>query len=96
MDPVLHQKLEALLPDHRLVSHEGIEPPELVIADVGRLDADEVADTYPDVPLLGVTSIGDANGLRRAQAAGFDEVVAKAVLLERAAELVGAQLRPVE
>jgi hypothetical protein len=96
VDPFLQRRLEELLPEHRVVSNEGIERPDLVIADVGRLDAAEVADTYPDVPLLGFTTHGDATGLRLAQAAGFDEVVAKSALVERSPELIGALLTPVE
>lgn len=79
-----------------MVSSEGIERPDLVIADVGRIDAAEVADTYPDVPLLGFTTHADTAGQRLAQAAGFDEVVAKPALFERSAELIGALLTPVE
>jgi DNA-binding NarL/FixJ family response regulator len=96
VDHTLQQRLEELLPGHRVVSIEGIEPPDLVIADVGRVDAAEVADAYPDVALLGFTNHGDAAGLRLAQAAGFDEVVAKSALFERSAELIGALLTPVE
>jgi hypothetical protein len=96
VDSLLHGKLAEALPDHRVVAHEGVDPPDLVIADVGRVDAAEVADAYLDVPLLGVTNHADAAGLRLAQAAGFDEVVAKSALLERPAELIGALLAPVE
>jgi hypothetical protein len=96
VDPSFHRRLEELLAGHRVVTSEGIERPDLVIADVGRLDAAEVADTYPDVPLLGFTSHGDTAGLRLAQAAGFDEVVAKSALVERSSELIGALLTPVE
>jgi CheY-like chemotaxis protein len=96
VDSLLHGKLAAALPDHRVVAHEGVEPPDLVIADVGRLDPAEVADAYPDVPLLGVTTHADAAGLRHAQAAGFDDVVAKPTLLERPVELIGGLLAPVE
>src|SRR5580704_319851 len=88
VDPSLHRRLEDLLAGHRVVTSEGIERPDLVIADVGRLDAAEVADTYPDVPLLGFTSHADTAGLRLAQAAGFDEVVAKSALVERSSELI--------
>lgn len=91
-DPALQARLEELLPGHRVVAHEGIEPPDLVIADVGRLDAADVADAYPDVPLLGVTSEGDTAGLRLAQAAGFDDVVARSALVERPQERISALL----
>ena len=96
VDPFNHGKLQALLPGHRVVTHEGIEAPDLVIADVSRIDAAEVADAYPDVPLLGFTTRADATGLRLAQAAGFDEVVAKTVLFEHPGDLVGGLLTPVE
>ena len=48
-----------------------------MIADIARVDPDEVADAYPDVPILGFTNHTDTAGLRRAHAAGFDQVVAK-------------------
>ncbi len=83
VDLFLRGKLEALLPDHRFISTEGIDPPDLVIVDIARVDADDVADTYPDVPLLGFTNHTDTDGLRRAHAAGFDQVVVKSALFER-------------
>ena len=96
VDPALQAKLQAAVPGHRVVAHEGVEPPDLVIADVARVDAGEVADAYPDVPLLGFTNTADTTGLRLAQTAGFDEVVPKSALFERSAELIGALLTPVE
>jgi hypothetical protein len=96
VDSVVHGRLSEALPAHRLVAHEGVEPPDLVVADVGRVDAAEVADAYADVPLLGFTTGSDNAGLRRARAAGFDELVEKAALLEQAADLIGALLAPVE
>ena len=92
VDVFLRSKLEGLLPEHKLLTTEGIDPPDIVIADVGRVDPDDVADNYPDVPLLGFTNHTDTNGLRRANAAGFDQVVAKSALFERAPELVGGLL----
>jgi len=89
-------KLEALLPGHRFETVDGIEPPDLVIADVARIDPDEVADAYPVVPLLGFTNHTDTAGLRRAHAAGFDQVVAKSALVERPGELIDRLLAPVE
>ena len=52
------------------------------------MEADEVADTYPDVPILGYTNHTDTAGLRAAQAAGLDKVVARSALAERAPQLV--------
>ena len=43
-----------------------------MIADIARIDPDDVAETFPDVPLLGFTNHKDTDGLRRAHAAGFD------------------------
>jgi DNA-binding NarL/FixJ family response regulator len=88
VDLFFRGKLEALLPEHRLVTVEHTEEPDLVIADVSRVDPNEVADAYPDVPLLGFTNHTDTAGLRAAHAAGFDQVVAKSALVERAADLV--------
>jgi hypothetical protein len=67
-----------------------------VIADVSRVDPDEVADTYPDVPLLGFTNHKDTAGLRAAHTAGFDQVVARSALVERTQDLVRGLLAPVE
>src|SRR5689334_10467438 len=88
VDLFLRGKLEGLLPGHRLLTTEGIDPPDLVIADVSRVDPGDVADNYPDVPILGFTNHTDTTGLRAAHAAGFDQVVAKSALVERAPVLV--------
>jgi len=57
-------------------------------------DPDDVADTYPDVPILGFTNHTDTSGLRAAHAAGFDQVLAKSALAEQlgtvVAELTGS------
>jgi hypothetical protein len=88
VDLYIRGRLEAALPSHHLVTTDHVGEPELVVADVARLDPDEVADTYPDVPLLGFTNHTDTAGLRAAHEAGFDQVVAKSALCERASELV--------
>ena len=90
VDLYFRGKLEALLPGHRLITVEHTEGPDLVIVDVARLDPQEVADTYPDVPILGYTNHTDTAGLRAAHTAGFDQDVAKSALVERARELVDA------
>ena len=92
----LRAKLEALLPEHRFETTDGIDPPDIVIADIARVDPVDVADTYPDVPLLGFTNHTDTAGLRRAHTAGFDQVVAKSALFERASQLIDGLLTPVE
>jgi hypothetical protein len=96
VDLFLRGKLEGMLPEHRLLTTEGIDPPDLVIADISRIDPEDVADNYPDVPILGFTNHTDTTGLRAAHEAGFDQVVAKSALFERTKELVGGLLTPVE
>ncbi len=88
VDLFFRGKLEALLPEHHFVTVESTESPDLVIADIARIDPEEVADTYPDIPILGYTNHTDTAGLRAAHAAGFDQVIAKSALVERARELV--------
>src|SRR6266566_47456 len=88
VDLYFRGKLEGLLPGYHLITVDSVDPPDLVIADIARVDPDEVADTYPDVPILGFTNHTDTSGLRRAHEAGFDQVVAKSALTERAKDLV--------
>ncbi len=88
VDLYFRGKLEGLLPGHHLITVDNVDPPELVIVDIARVDPDEVADAYPDVPILGFTNHTDTSGLRAAHAAGFDQVVVKSALAERAKELV--------
>jgi len=88
VDLYFRGKLEALLPGHHLVTSDSADLPDLVIADIGRIEPDEVADAYPDSPILGYTNHKDTSGLRRAHEAGFDQVLAKSALVERAPQLV--------
>ncbi|MDP9490645.1 MAG: hypothetical protein M3P42_00335 [Actinomycetota bacterium] len=88
VDLFIRGKLEATLQGHHFVTTDSVDPPDLVIADLARTDAEEVADSYPDVPILGFTNHTDTAGLRRGHEAGFDQVVAKSALAERAPELI--------
>ncbi len=89
VDLFFRGKLDVLLGQgHRLITTESIEAPDLVIVDIARVDPDEVADAYPETPILGFTNHTDTDGLRRAKAAGFDRVVARSALAERAGQLV--------
>jgi DNA-binding NarL/FixJ family response regulator len=88
VDLYIRGKLEAALARHHLVTTDSVDPPDVVVADVARMDPEEIADAYPDVPLLGFTNHTDTAGLRAAHEAGFDQVVAKSALSERAAELI--------
>ena len=67
---------------------DSADSPDLVIVDIARVDPDEVADAYPEIPILGFTNHVDTTGLRHAHEAGFDQVVAKSALVERAPQLV--------
>ena len=88
VDLYFRAKLEGLLDGHRLVTTDSIDPPDLVIADIARVDPDEVAEAYPDVPILGFSNHGDTGGLLSAHTAGFDQVLAKSALVERAPKVV--------
>jgi hypothetical protein len=89
VDLFFRGKLEALLPTHHLVTQDSVDLPDVVIADIARIDPDEVADAFPDVPIVGFTNHTDTAGLRAAQKAGFDQVLAKSALVERIGVLVG-------
>jgi hypothetical protein len=95
VDLFMRGKLEAALPGHHFTTTDSVDPPDLVVADIARVDPDEVADAYPDVPILGFTNHTDTQGLRAAHAAGFDQVVAKSALAERAPELIEELVAPV-
>ena len=88
VDVFFRGKLEGLLPEHHLTTADSVDPPELVICDVSRIDPQEVADAYPDVPILGFTNHTDTAGLRRAHTAGFDQVMVKSALNEQLKQLV--------
>jgi hypothetical protein len=88
VDLFFRGKLEASLPGHRFTTTDGVDAPDLVIADIARINPDEVADAYLDVPILGFSNHADTAGLRRAHEAGFDQVVAKSALVDRAPQLV--------
>jgi hypothetical protein len=88
VDLFFRGKLEALLPGHRFVTTDSVDPPDLVFADIARVDPVEVVDAWPDVPIVGFTNHTDKAGLQRAHTAGFDQVIVKSALVERAPELV--------
>lgn len=94
VDLFFRGKLEGLLPGHRLVTSDSVDPPDLVIADIARVEPEEVVDAWPDVPILGYTNHTDKSGLQRAHTAGFDQVIVKSALVERAPELVAELTNP--
>ncbi len=96
VDLFFRGKLEALVRGHHFVTADSADPPDLVIADIARVDPDEVADAYPDVPILGYSNHTDTAGLRAAHEAGFDQVIVKSALVERAGELVDGLIASVD
>ena len=88
VDLFFRGKLEGLLPGHRLVATDSLDAPDLVIVDIARVEPGEVVDAWPDIPILGYTNHTDKSGLQRAHTAGFDQVIVKSALVERASELV--------
>jgi DNA-binding NarL/FixJ family response regulator len=88
VDLYFRGKLEGLLQGHHLITSDSVDPPDIVIADIARIEPDEVADAYPDVPIVGYSNHTDTAGLRAAHTAGFDQVLAKSALVERAPQVV--------
>jgi CheY-like chemotaxis protein len=88
VDLFFRGKLDALLPGHHIVTSDSVDAPDLVICDIARVEPDDVADLWPDVPIIGYTNHTDKAGLQRAHTAGFDQVLAKSALVERAPEVV--------
>ncbi len=88
VDLFFRGKLEGLLPEHRLVTSDSVHTPDLVIADIARIEPEEVVDAWPEIPIVGFTNHTDRAGLQRAHAAGFDQVIVKSALVERAPDLV--------
>jgi DNA-binding NarL/FixJ family response regulator len=94
VDLFFRGKLEALLVGHHIVTTGSVEPPDLVIVDIARVEPDEVAESWPDVPILGFTNHTDKAGLQRAHTAGFDQVIVKSALAERVPEIVAELTAP--
>jgi hypothetical protein len=94
VDLFFRAKLEGLLPGHHVVMTDSIDPPDLVIVDIARVDPDEVVEAWPDVPILGYANHTDKSGLQRAHTAGFDQVIVKSALVERCPELVAELTAP--
>ena len=79
---------------HHLVTTDSVDPPDLVIADIARVEPDEVVDSWPDIPIVGFTNHTDTTGLQRAHTAGFDQVIVKSALAERVPEIVAELTAP--
>jgi DNA-binding NarL/FixJ family response regulator len=96
VDLFFRGKLDVLLAGHHLVTSDSADLPDLVIVDIARVEPEDVTDAYPDVPVLGFSNHTDTAGLRRAHTAGFDQVVVKSALVERAPELVDGLIASVD
>ena len=96
VDLFFRGKLDVLLAGHRLVTADTVEEPDLVLTDISRVEPEEVAEAWPDIPIVGFSSHTDTAGLRRAHTAGFDQVLARSALQERCAEVVAELLAPAE
>ena len=95
VDLFFRGKIDAMLTatGHTLVAKAGGPQPDLVIADVNRVDPAEVLSRYPGVPVLGFGQHTDPQALRDARQAGFAKVVARSTLSERLPELVSELVR---
>jgi CheY-like chemotaxis protein len=94
VDLFFRGKLEALLHGHHLVTSDSVDPPDLVIVDIARVEPEEVVDSWPDIPIVGFTNHTDKSGLQRAHTAGFDQVIVKSALAERVPEIVAELTAP--
>jgi CheY-like chemotaxis protein len=94
VDLFFRGKLEGLLQGHHVVTSDSVEPPDLVICDIARIEPEEVADSWPDIPIVGFTNHTDKAGLQRAHTAGFDQVIVKSALAERVPDLVAELTAP--
>lgn len=92
VDLFFRGRLEGLLREHTLTAKAGVAP-DLVIADISRVDVDEVVAAYPGLPILGYGNHTDTDGLRCAHEAGFAQVVVKSALVERAPLVVARLLQ---
>ncbi len=92
VDLFFRAKLEAQLAD----THEFVTQPDgadLAIVDIGRVEPEALAAELAHMPVLGFTNHTDTDGLRAAHQAGFDRVVIRSVISQRAPEVVGELLR---
>ena len=96
VDVFFRGKLEGLLPGHHLTTTDSVDPPDLVVCDVSRMEPEEVADAYPEIPIIGFSNHTDTAGLRAAHTAGFDQVLAKSALDEQAKDCVQELLASVD
>src|SRR4051812_50142747 len=83
VDLFFRGKLDALLSGHHLVTTDTIAEPELVLADISRIEPEEIADAWPDIPIVGFSSHTDTAGLPGAHPARFRQGRPKSAPQER-------------
>ena len=96
VDLFLRAKLEALLPEHRFSTVDGIDPPDLVIADIVAGRPGRRRRELSPTSRCSASRTTPTRRARRAHAAGFDQVIAKSALFERSQEVIGGLLASVE
>lgn len=89
VDLFFRAKIDAMLGrDGHLVTTRADVEPDVVIADVNRVDPHEALAAHPGVPVLGFGAHTDPERLRQARAAGFARAVPRSVVADRLGELV--------
>ena len=79
-----------------IIAEPCIDIKDLSCVDVCPVDCIHVADSYPEVPIVGFSGHTDTAGLRRAHEAGFDHVLVKNALQERVPQIVEELIASVE
>ena len=94
VDLFFRGKIDAMLlsSGYEVIAKPGGPPPDVVIADVGKVEPADVLARFPGVPVLGFGAHTDPQRLRAARQAGFANVVPRSVFSERLPELVAELL----
>ncbi len=89
VDLFFRAKIDAMLgrEGHAVTTRADVQP-DLVIADVNRVDLRDALAAHPGVPVLGFGAHTDPERLREARAAGFARAVPRSVVADRLGELV--------
>jgi len=69
VDLMVRSRLDVLLAGHRLVTSDSADAPDLVICDIARVDADEVADAWPETRTRPGCSVRTPQGSTRCSSA---------------------------
>ena len=94
VDLFFRGKLEGLLPEHHLVTTDSVDTPDLVIVDIARVEPEEVVGRLAGRADPRLHEPHRHGRPPRAHTAGFDQVIVKSALVERAPELVDELTAP--